>query len=93
MKELVEKIAKALVERPEQVHIIAVNGSEVTILELRAHPDDLGRVIGRDGHIASASVLCFGAGGVKLRKRFRPEIVDQETSSKAKTANVSPKQK
>jgi len=83
MKELVEKIAKALVERPEQVHIVAVSGSEVTILELRTHPDDLGRVIGREGRTANAIRTLLGAGGVKLRKRFRLEIVGQETSSKA----------
>ena len=88
MKELVERIAKALVKRPEQVHIIAVNGTEVTVLELRTHPDNLGRVIGRDGRIANAIRTLLGAGGVKLRKRFRLEIVDQGASSKAAGTQV-----
>ena len=47
MKELVEDIAKALVDYPEQVRVNAVEGSQATVLELRTHPDDLGKVIGR----------------------------------------------
>jgi len=89
MKELVERIAKALVEHPEQVHLTAVNGAEVNILELRTHPDDLGRVIGRDGRTANAIRTLLGVGGVKLHKRFRLEIIDQESSSKAAGAGLA----
>src|SRR5258708_10628545 len=49
MKELVESIARALVDHPEEVQVRSVEGSQATILELRVHPEDLGKVIGRQG--------------------------------------------
>jgi predicted RNA-binding protein YlqC (UPF0109 family) len=49
MKELVEAIAKALVDHPEAVQVKSVDGQQVVVLELRVHPDDLGKVIGRQG--------------------------------------------
>jgi predicted RNA-binding protein YlqC (UPF0109 family) len=55
MKELVEAIAKALVDNPEQVQVRAVEGEQVTVLELRVHPTDLGKVIGRQGRTAKSS--------------------------------------
>ena len=54
MKELVEDIARALVDHPEGVEVKAVEGSQVTVLELRVHPEDLGKVIGRQGRTAKA---------------------------------------
>ena len=47
MKELVEEIARALVDHPEDVQVNTIEGSQVTVLELRVHPEDLGKVIGR----------------------------------------------
>jgi len=49
MKELVEAIAKALVDHPEEVQVTTVDGEQVTVLQLRVHPADLGKVIGREG--------------------------------------------
>ena len=49
MRELIEAIAKALVDNPEQVSVRAVEGEQVTVLELRVHPSDLGKVIGKQG--------------------------------------------
>ncbi len=54
MKELVEAIARALVDHPEDVQVKSVEGSQVTVLELRVHPEDLGKVIGRQGRTAKA---------------------------------------
>ena len=54
MKELVESIARALVDHPEEVNVRSVEGSQATILELRVHPEDLGKVIGRQGRTAKA---------------------------------------
>ena len=54
MKELVESIARALVDHPEEVQVRSVEGSQATILELRVHPEDLGKVIGRSGRVAQA---------------------------------------
>jgi uncharacterized protein len=76
MKELVEDIAKALVDHPEGVQVRAVEGSQVTVLEVRVHRDDLGKVIGRKGRNVNAIRLLLGAGGMKLRKRFTLEILE-----------------
>ncbi len=76
MKELVEEIAKALVDHPESVQVNAVDGTQVTVLELRVHPEDLGKVIGRQGRTAKAIRTLLGAAGMKLRKRFTLEILE-----------------
>ncbi len=70
MKELVEAIAKALVDHPEQVQVNAVEGEQVTVLELRVHPEDLGKVIGRQGRTAKSIRTLLGAAGMKLKKAF-----------------------
>jgi uncharacterized protein len=76
MKELVEAIARALVDHPEDVKVNSVEGSQVTVLELRVHPDDLGKVIGRQGRTAKAIRTLMGASGMKLHKRFTLEILE-----------------
>jgi len=76
MKELVEAIARALVDNPEQVHVKAVEGEQVTVLELRVHPTDLGKVIGRQGRTAKSIRTILGAAGMKLRKRLTLEILE-----------------
>jgi uncharacterized protein len=77
MKELVEDIARALVDRPEAVHVDAVEGTTVTVLQLRTHPTDVGKVIGRDGRTAKAIRTLLGAGGMKLHKRYTLEILEE----------------
>jgi predicted RNA-binding protein YlqC (UPF0109 family) len=54
VKELVEAIAKALVDNPDQVQVRAIEGEQLTVFELRVHPSDLGKVIGRQGRTAQA---------------------------------------
>ena len=54
MKDLVEFIAKSLVDHPEQVRVDEVRRGDTTVVELRVAPDDLGRVIGRQGRTARA---------------------------------------
>jgi predicted RNA-binding protein YlqC (UPF0109 family) len=76
MKELVEAIAKALVDHPENVQVRSVDGEQVTVLELRVHPDDLGKVIGRQGRTAKSMRTILGAAGMKLRKRLTLEILE-----------------
>ena len=76
MKELLEAIAKALVDNPDQVQVRAIEGEEVTVLELRVHPSDLGKVIGRQGRMATAIRTILGAAGMKLRKRVTVEILE-----------------
>jgi len=69
MKELVEAIAKALVDNPDQVQVRAIEGEQVIVFELRVHPSDLGKVIGRQGRTAESIRTILGAAGMKLRKR------------------------
>ena len=76
MKELVEAIAKALVDYPDQVQVRAIEGEQVTVLELRVHPSDLGKVIGRQGRTAKSIRTILGAAGMKLRKRLTLEILE-----------------
>jgi uncharacterized protein len=76
MKELVEAIARALVDHPEEVRVRMVEGPQATALELRVHPEDLGKVIGRQGRTAKAIRTLLGASGMKLRKRYTLEILE-----------------
>jgi predicted RNA-binding protein YlqC (UPF0109 family) len=76
VKELVEAIARALVDNPDEVQVRAVEGEQVTVFELRVHGSDLGKVIGRQGRTAKAIRTILSAVGVKLRKRFTLEILE-----------------
>jgi len=76
MKELVETIARALVDRPDDVQVRTVGGAQVTVLELRVHSEDLGKVIGRQGRTAKAIRTVLSAAGTKMRKRFTLEILE-----------------
>ena len=76
MRELVESIAKALVDHPDEVKVNAVDGEQVTVLELRVHPEDRGKVIGRQGRTAKSIRTLLGAAGMKLKKRFTLEILE-----------------
>jgi len=76
MKELVEAIAKALVDHPEDVQVNAVEGPQAAVFELRVHPEDLGKVIGRQGRTAKAMRTILGASSVKAKKRLTLEILE-----------------
>ena len=76
MRDLLELIAKALVDRPQDVQVNQIEEDEETVLELSVAPDDLGKVIGRQGRTARAIRTLLGAGGMKLRRRFVLEILE-----------------
>jgi hypothetical protein len=76
MKELIEIIAKALVDYPEQVEVREVEGQATTVLELRVAQPDLGKVIGKKGRTARAIRTILSAAGMKLKKRFVLEILE-----------------
>ena len=76
MKALVEEIAKALVDIPEQVSVREVEGEQITVLELRVAPSDLGKVIGKQGRTARSIRTLLGAAGMKLNRRFTLEILE-----------------
>jgi uncharacterized protein len=75
MNELLEMIAKALVDQPEEVEVRSVEGQQVVVLELCVHPEDGGKVIGRHGRTAEALRTIFGVAGMKLHKRVTVEIL------------------
>jgi predicted RNA-binding protein YlqC (UPF0109 family) len=76
MKQLVEDIAKALVDIPEEVSVQEVAGEQVTVLELKVAPSDLGKVIGKQGRTARSIRTILGAAGMKLNRRFTLEILE-----------------
>jgi predicted RNA-binding protein YlqC (UPF0109 family) len=76
MKELIEGIAKALVDIPDQVAVKEVEGEQVTVFELRVAPSDLGKVIGKQGRTARSMRTILGAAGMKLNRRFTLEILE-----------------
>ncbi len=76
MKELVEHIAKALVDYPEQVVVRAIEGDQTTVLKLQVAPGDLGKVIGKQGRTARSMRTILSAAGMKLKKRFTLEILE-----------------
>jgi uncharacterized protein len=76
MKELIEDIAKALVDEPDQVTVRETSGEQVTVLELRVAPGDLGKVIGKQGRTARSIRTLLGAAGMKLNRRFNLEILE-----------------
>ena len=78
MKELVEYLVKALVDKPEEVKISQIEGESITILEIRVASDDAGKVIGKDGRIANAIRTIVKAAGAKNKKRVTVEIMTQE---------------
>ena len=76
MKELIELIARALVDRPDEVSVREVDTDQGIVLELEVAPEDLGKVIGRQGRTARAMRTMLGAAGMKLRKRLVLEILE-----------------
>lgn len=76
MKELVEFIAKALVDEPDQVRVTEIVGERITVIELRVAPGDLGKVIGKQGRTARSIRTLLNATATKLRKRAVLEILE-----------------
>jgi predicted RNA-binding protein YlqC (UPF0109 family) len=76
MRELVEHIAKALVDDMDRVTVREVEGESVTVIELRVGPGDLGKVIGKQGRTARAIRTILNANATKLRRRAILEIIE-----------------
>ena len=76
MKDLIELIAKSLVDRPDEVSVSQVDEADETFFELRVAHDDLGKVIGRQGRTARALRTLLGAAGMKRRRRLVLDIVE-----------------
>lgn len=76
MKTLVEAMAKALVDKPEDVSVNEIDGERTTVYELRVSPSDLGKVIGKEGKTARAMRTILSASGTKIGKRCVLEILE-----------------
>jgi uncharacterized protein len=76
MKQLIEDIAKALVDIPEEVAVNVIEGEQTTVLELKVAASDLGKVIGKQGRTARSIRTILGAAGMKLNRRFTLEILE-----------------
>jgi predicted RNA-binding protein YlqC (UPF0109 family) len=76
VKELIEYIAQALVDHPEQVRVEEINGARSVIYELRVAPSDMGRVIGKNGRVANAMRSLLSVASLRSGKRAILEIVD-----------------
>ena len=76
LKDLVEYLAKALVDNPDDVEVAEISGEQTVVLELRVAKEDLGKVIGKQGRIARALRTIVKASAVRDGKRAIVEIVD-----------------
>ena len=76
MKELIEYIAKLLVDNPEEVSVTELKGEQTTVIELRVAKEDLGKVIGKQGRTARAIRTILGAASTKMKKRSVLEILE-----------------
>ena len=76
MKTLIELMAKALVDKPEDVAVAQVDGERTALFELRVAKSDIGKVIGKQGNTARAMRTILSASGTKIGKRFTLEILD-----------------
>ncbi len=76
MKDLLEYLAKQLVDNPDDVQVEMIEGERSVILQLKVHPDDIGKVIGKQGRIAQALRTLVKAAGTKQGKNAIVEILD-----------------
>ncbi len=76
LKELIDYMARALVDNPEQVNVSEVEGEQTSVIELRVAKEDLGKVIGKQGRTARAMRTILSAASTKIRKRAVLEIIE-----------------
>ena len=77
MTKLVEAIAKSLVDSPEEVVVTETEGRQGTVIELRVAPDDMGKVIGKQGRIAKALRTVVKAAAIRENKKGTVEIIKE----------------
>ena len=77
MKELVELIAKSMVDKPDEVRVSQLSGQSSTIFELKVAPEDIGKVIGKQGRNAQAIRVILSAAGMKVKKRFSLDLIEK----------------
>ena len=76
MKDLISYIAKALVDKPEEVVVTEIEGEQTSVIELKVAKEDLGKVIGKQGRTARAMRTILSAASTKIKKRSVLEIIE-----------------
>jgi predicted RNA-binding protein YlqC (UPF0109 family) len=76
MKELIEYIAKSLVDNPEEVSVTELEGEQTSMIELRVAKEDMGKIIGKQGRTAMAIRTILGAASTKMKRRSVLEILE-----------------
>jgi predicted RNA-binding protein YlqC (UPF0109 family) len=76
MKDLISYIAKALVDKPEEVIVTEIEGEQTSVIELKVAKEDLGKVIGKQGRTARAMRTILSASSTKIKKRSVLEIIE-----------------
>ena len=76
LKELIDFMARALVDNPEMVRVSEIEGEQTCVIELRVAKEDLGKVIGKQGRTARAMRTILSAASTKIRKRAVLEIIE-----------------
>ena len=76
MKELITYIAKALVDKPEEVSVTEIEGEQTSVIELKVAKEDLGKIIGKQGRTARAMRTILSAASTKINKRSVLEIIE-----------------
>ena len=76
MKELIEQIAKTIVEKPEEVQVRAIEGEHAVVIELRVNRDDIGKVIGKQGRTITAMRTILNAARAQKEKRQILEVIE-----------------
>lgn len=76
---LIEQLAQSLVDRPERVEVGTLQGENLTVFELRVAPEDVGKVIGKQGRIAKSMRILLSAMSMSLKQKFTLDIIDKHT--------------
>lgn len=77
MKDLIEYIARSLVDNPDKIEINEIAGAQTNVIELKVAKEDIGKVIGRSGRTADAIRTILNCGAAKLNKRYILHIIDE----------------
>jgi predicted RNA-binding protein YlqC (UPF0109 family) len=76
MKDVITYIAKALVDNPEEVVVTEIEGQQISVIELKVAKEDIGKIIGKQGHTAQAIRTIISAASMKIKKRSILEIIE-----------------
>ena len=89
LRDLVDYLARGLVDKPEEVEVEEISEPDALVFELKVAEEDLGKVIGKQGRTARSLRTIVGAAGMKFNKRHTVEIIEEELPSSASAGTSS----